>query len=139
MKFQATVDADRMSGPMELGGRRIDAGDYLVVGDGPGFLVLTAAVFEAMFRPVNGGAPAKAAREPKEAADEPGRYCQGQMKAAVLKALGEGPKRSREVGDWIRAHGLPDYTNTRASAILTYLGKRDELRLGKDHLWRLKG
>jgi hypothetical protein len=138
MKFQAIVDAARMTLPLELGGRRVETGDYLVCGDGPEFLVLKAAVFEAIFRPVNGGPP-KAAREPKEAAEEPGRKFQGEMKELVLKALGEGPKRSREVGDWIRAHGLAEYTNTRASAILTYLGNRGQVARGKDKLWRVKG
>ena len=139
MKYQATVEAARLGAAMELGGRRGEAGDYLVCGDGLEFLFLKAATFETLFRPVNGGAPAKAAREPKEAAEEPGRNCQGQMKALVLKALSEGPKRSREVGDWIRAHGLPDYTNTKACAVMTYLGNRGLIVLGKDKLWRLKG
>jgi hypothetical protein len=138
MKFQATVEAARLGAAMELAGRRGEVGDYLVCGDGPEPLFLKAATFENLFRPVNGGAP-KAAREPKEAAEEPGRKCQGQMKQAVLQALREGPKRSREVGDWIRAHGLPDYTNTRASAVLTYLGNQGYIAHAKDKLWRLKG
>jgi len=145
MKYTASVEAARLEQTMEIGGRRGDVGDYLVCGDGPGFLFLKATSFEMMFRPVAGAVQTpvnavarKAAREPKEG-EEPGRKFQGEVGALVLKALGEGPKRSREVGDWIRTHGLADYTNARASAVLTYLAVRGRVQPGKDHLWRLKG
>ena len=148
MKYIATVDAARLEQAMEIGGRRGEVGDYLVASDGPGFLFLRAATFEMMFRPVNGGAPAKAARGPyqrsqakacatEEAAEEPGR--RGTMGALVLKALGEGPKTAAAVANWMRTHGLPAYTVTKASAMLSYIGKRGLVKVGKeDHLWRVK-
>jgi len=149
MKYQGTVDAARLEQAMELGGQRGEVGDYLVAGDGPGFLFLKASTFEMMFRPVNGGAPAKAARGPyqrsqskdcgtEEAADEPGRK-QGQIKALVFKALGQGPKKVAAIAEWIRAHGLPNHTTARVSAMLTYLGKDGQVQRGKDHTWHLKG
>lgn len=149
MKYQATVEAAQLGAAMVLDGRRGEPGDYLVVGEGPGILFLKAATFEIMFRPVNGGAPAQAARgtggpRPEgratgEADEEPGQKRQGQMKALILKALGEGPKRAQDVGDWIRGHGMPGYTNARTSAVLCYLGKRSKVRVGKDHLWTVTG
>ena len=145
MKYTATVDAARLEQAMELAGRCGEVGDYLVAGDGPGFLFLKAATFEMMFRPVagavqspvNGGAR-KAAREPKEAAEEPGRN-QGQIKALVVKGLGEGPKKVAAMAEWIRAHGLPNHTTARVSAMLTYLGRQGQVTRGKDHTWHLKG
>ena len=143
MKYHTEVEAARLSDGMEVGGRRGEAGDYLVVCRGADLVLLPAATFEMLFRPANGGGPVKSAREPKAKEEpgrkkEPGRTAPGGMGQMVIEALGEGPKLSREVGDWIRAHGLPDYTNTRTSAVLTYLKKRGLVERGKDEKWRVK-
>lgn len=138
MKYQAIVEAARMSGAVDLGAKRGEPGDYLVA-DGNGFLFVPAAVFEAFFRPLNGNGVHKTAREP-EAAEEPGLFKSGQMKKLVLQALGEGPKTLHETGEWIRTHGIPDYANSNVSAILAYLSQRGMVERGEvDRKWKLKG
>lgn len=137
MKFQAIVDASRMSEAMELGGKRIEPGDYLVCGDGPEFLVLEAAVFEAIFRPVNGAAH-KSAREPKEAAEEPGRK-RGEIGRLILQSLKEGPKIVSAVNHWMRSHGHPDQSTKATGLALNYQARKGHCVLGKDRQWRLKG
>jgi len=88
-------------------------------------------------RPPTNGAH-KVAREPKTD-EEPGRKRQGQMKELVLQALKDGPKIVGEVAEWVRRHGVPDYTKVKTSGMLNYLCNLGQVAIGKDHEWRLKG
>lgn len=73
---------------------------------------------------------AKPAQEDKEPGTSPYRL-------APL-ALSEGPKSSREVAEWISLHGIPGYSTGKASACLTYLKKRCQVKTtgtGQHVIW----
>ncbi len=81
--------------------------------------------------------PEKQENPATEEADEQGQAARkGVVSALALRGLAEGTKTLRDLTEWIREHGMPEYTPGRLTAVLNHLRNKGLVERAPGGLWQ---